>query len=90
MSALSKGQFDKSVRWLERALESSSWTGQQGEQPDLALKDMRLLALHAFGEFCLPNYFDYIGDMFMAVSSSTPSTERIRFVEPYIPEPELA
>lgn len=78
MSALSKGQFDKSVRWLERALESSSWTGQQSEQPDLALKDMRLLALHAFGEFFfffLPNYVDYFGEILMAVSSSTPSTE---------------
>lgn len=75
MSALSKGQFGKSVRWLERALESSSWTGQQSEQPDLALKEMRLLALHAFGEFFLPNYVDYFGEILMAVSSSTPSTE---------------
>lgn len=56
-SALSKNQFDIAVCWLERALESSSCPDQDIGQQSLALKDMRLLGLHAFGETLSLNYF---------------------------------
>ncbi|BCR88298.1 uncharacterized protein ACHE_40862A [Aspergillus chevalieri] len=46
-SALSKGQPGTATRWLERALESSLRSGQDSGQSNLALKDMRLLILHA-------------------------------------------
>lgn len=49
-SALSKGQPGTATRWLERALESSLRSGQDSGQSNLALKDMRLLILHALGE----------------------------------------
>ena len=74
MSALSKDQLDISVRWLERALESSSFCGQQSEQPDLALKDMRLLALHAFGNVPLASLHKCFGGKLITASSSAPST----------------
>lgn len=49
-SALSKGQPGTATRWLERALKSSLRSDQDSGQSDLALKDMRLLILHALGE----------------------------------------
>lgn len=53
LSALSKGQPDISLTWLERALHPSLWSELAVEQADLALKDMRFLSLHLFGTFLL-------------------------------------
>lgn len=48
-SALSNGQPDVAVGWLERAL-GSSLSSNQDSQSDLAMKDMRMLTQHAFGK----------------------------------------
>lgn len=56
-SALSKKQFDIAVCWLKRALESSLCPDQDIGPQSLALKDMRLLTLHAFGGCLTMDYF---------------------------------
>lgn len=49
-SAISDAKYDVALRWLRRALESSDALSQGSPKSDMALKDQRLLILHAIGE----------------------------------------
>lgn len=65
-SALSKGQPDIAVRWLERVLKSNSCSNQDSESSDLALKDMRLLILHTLGECFIMDTHQLVAHRFSA------------------------
>lgn len=83
-SALSKGQLDIAVRWLERALDSSSCSNQDSEPSELALKDMRLLILHTLGGCFVMDIHQWVAHKFSSEPSPVEYTELAGLCTPSI------